>query len=186
MSRHTQVAQHPGGSRVEAKARERLGRARTEKMRVAPVPGAPAVLRVTHAAGGRRHVAHVLVGLHRGVTFFDDDGERTPVYTPPGTGLRFRLARGAALFEGLPGLIPIACTCPDFVVRGTTSAPASGGVRSVNRAPGVRGDAAVMGAVLGCKHMLAAEDHLMRGIAASEYFSVPLEGASSSTDQQQP
>ena len=185
MPPHVQVAQHPGGSRVEAKSRERLARARTENMRVSAVAGTPSVLRVAHPGpGGRRHVSHVLVGLHRGVTFFDDDGERTPVYTPPGTRLRFRLARGAALFEGLPGLIPIACTCPDFVVRGTTSTTATGGVRSVNRSPNTRGDAAVMGAVLGCKHMLAAEDHLMRGVAASEYFSVPLEGTTTDDPQQ--
>lgn len=165
-----QVAQGATAAML-GKYSDRSRRAADERMAVSAVPGAPNVLRVARVEGGDVHVSHVLVGLHRGVTFYDDDLERTSVYTPANTALKFRLAQGAALFEGMPGIIPIACTCTDFLARGTSSASRTAGIRSVNRS-GLRGNAAIMGAVQGCKHMLAAEAHLTGGMGAVEYFTV--------------
>ena len=165
MNRH-KVAMH-ASELLQRKFSDRVERASTEGMRVTP-QACPSVLKVAHTSRGKRSVNHVLMGLHRGMTFFDDDHLRGKGgYRPRGGGVGFVLTKGTALYEGLPGLVPVACTCPDYVRRCTTG---GGGVPSVNVEEGRSDEYTAMGAVLGCKHMIRVQEWLERDPAAGAYF----------------
>ena len=94
MNRH-KVAMH-ASELLQRKFGDRVERASTEGMRVT-THACPSVLRVAHTSRGKRSVNHVLMGLHRGMTFFDDDHLRAKrVYRPPGGGVGFGLTKGNA------------------------------------------------------------------------------------------
>ena len=151
---------------------ERVVRANTQKMTFASLKGVPCVLRVQHRVKTKLHTHHVLVGLHRGIVLFDDDCDRARVkFRPKGTNVSFWVTRGASVYENLPGFVPVACTCIDWLVRGTSSVGNKKALLSVNDS-GLPGKAGSMGAVRGCKHMIAANQYLNGGEGACAYFNV--------------
>ena len=151
---------------------ERVERSKTENMTVKKVSGVHCVLKVQHVVKGRLHTHHVLVGLHRGIVLLDDDCDRARVkFKPKNCNISFFVAKGFAVYENLPGFVPIACTCKDYATRGTSSVNSKRGIKSVNHS-NLPGKAGIMGAVLGCKHMAAANQYLNGGTGACAYFDV--------------
>lgn len=174
MHRRRPVAQG-ASAELQTKIKDRIDRTQSQKLLVSSVPRCPSVLRVTHQSDGTYHKHYVLTGLHRGTTFFDDDAERTSAaYQPVNSPASFWIVRGTALYDQLPGLIPVACTCKDYKTRCTSTATGSaGGMKSVNDSRLV-GSASVMGAIEGCKHMMAANEYMSGGTGPRAYFGIGL------------
>lgn len=133
---------------------ERAIKAKTQPMKITRLRACPSVGSV---ARPNKPPVYVLFGVHSPTVLYDDDGVRSQSYRPANCPVAFYLARSAMVYENLPGTIPVACSCGDFVMRSTSTrnqrrvdVP-----RSVNDR-NAHGDAAIMGAVLGCKHMMAA------------------------------
>ena len=156
---------------LHAKHAERDTKARHE-CRVTTVAGSPSVRHVRPLAASQRRRApeghYVLLGIARAAFVHDADAVRvrTRTVVVAGDAVEFPLQRGALWREddGLdPGanVLPIACSCPDWKHRGTDSrVPGQEGLRSspaAHRNTFRRPEDLVMGAVRGCKHMVAAE-----------------------------
>lgn len=159
----TRVARGVSEKLIE-KINERVARAAAERMRFTRRRDCPCIVSVSRVEKGTVRVHQVLLGMHRSVVFYDDDLRRTGVFEPrnlDGTpsGAAFHLARDAPVYEKLPGIVAVACNCSDFTRRCTSTvgqpSPGAPGP-SVNDAR-AGGGVAVMGAILGCKHMLAVE-----------------------------
>lgn len=86
------------------------------------------------------HTAVVALGVSRPTVL--DSIDAADVRTLVVDGTKFRVHRGSAVYTGLPGITPIACTCKDWSYRGTRR-------ENVN-------------AALGCKHMIATELFLFK------------------------
>ena len=143
------------------KVDERVSRAKHEQMKIVRLKASKCVVVVRRP---RKQNVYVLLGVHAPTVLYDDDGVRSNLFRPHGSPVAFHLARSAMIYEALPGTVPVACSCADFVMRATSTRNQSSSKtpRSVNDR-GVYGDAAIMGAVMGCKHMIAASSWIRNG-----------------------
>lgn len=143
-------------SLLQNKIAERRARSTNEPMAISRIKKCPSVLVVKRP---RKEPVYVLLGFHKPTVLYDDDGVRTKTYRPTNSPGSFHLARSAFVYDRLPGIVPVACTCNDFIMRATSTRGLPRG--SLHLPPSVNdrdqvGESGAMGAVLGCKHMMAA------------------------------
>lgn len=119
-------------------------------------------------------VYHVLLGTHRRTFLRDSDATRCEVSRTwqdtqtSSITVEFPVQRGSAFGKSADrtewALTPVGCTCPDWLHRGTDSNEFGlEGLRSasiVHRYSIAKPEDRVMGALRGCKHMIAVKARL--------------------------
>lgn len=147
---------------IVAKHKQRVGK--SADCRVLPRhPRGPGDIRRVVTVGGKPGtnltVHSVLIGVYRKPFLYDSDARRERITrVVGGVETVFKVQIGT-FANGRWLLTPVACSCKDWLYRGTDSAgPVEPSLRnaSVTRRERFKLDEnAVMGALRGCKHMIA-------------------------------